>query len=62
VVRKRFATQQVGLQRQLHDWTTTFSFTQSPNGAFSFSFFIAMKAQPSIKFPYNRSTYRSSGN
>ncbi|MEP6831959.1 MAG: putative LPS assembly protein LptD [Gemmatimonas sp.] len=59
VVRKRFATQQVGLQRQLHDWTTTFSFTQSPNGAFSFSFFIAMKAQPSIKFPYNRSTYRS---
>ena len=62
LVRQRFATQQVGLQRQLHDWTTTFSFTQSPNGAFSFSFFIAMKAQPSIKFPYNRSTYRSSGN
>ena len=59
MVRKRFATQQVGLQRQLHDWTTTFSFTQSPNGAFSFSFFIAMKAQPSIKFPYNRSTFRT---
>ncbi|MEO7996549.1 MAG: putative LPS assembly protein LptD [Gemmatimonadaceae bacterium] len=61
VERARFASQQVGLQRQLHDWTTTFSFTQSPNGAFSFAFYIALKAQPSLKFDYNRATYRSSG-
>lgn len=61
VERARFASQQVGLQRQLHDWTTTFSFTQSPNGAFSFAFFIALKAQPSLKFDYNRATYRSTG-
>jgi len=61
VERARFASQQVGLQRQLHDWTTTFSFTQSPNGAFSFAFFIALKAQPSLKFDYNRATFRSTG-
>lgn len=61
VERARFASQQVGLQRQLHDWTTTFSFTQSPNGAFSFAFYIALKAQPSLKFDYNRATYRSTG-
>lgn len=61
VERARFASQQVGLQRQLHDWTTTFAFTQSPNGAFSFSFFIALKAQPSLKFDYNRATYRATG-
>ena len=61
VERARFASQQVGLQRQLHDWTTTFSFTQSPNGAFSFAFFIALKAQPALKFDYNRATYRTTG-
>ncbi|MDQ6611359.1 MAG: hypothetical protein M3Y64_02910 [Gemmatimonadota bacterium] len=61
LVRKRFASQQVGLQRQLHDWTTTFSFNQTPNGAFSFNFFIALKAQPALKFNYDKSTYRTSG-
>ena len=61
VVRARFATQQVALQRQLHDWTTTFSFNQTANGAFSFNFFIALKAQPALKFNYDKSTYRSSG-
>ena len=61
IVRKRFASQQVGLQRQLHDWTTTFSFNQTPNGAFSFNFFIALKAQPALKFNYDKSTYRTSG-
>jgi hypothetical protein len=59
--RGRFASQQIGLQRQLHDWTTTFSFNQSPNGAFSFNFFIALKAQPALKFNYDRATYRSTG-
>ncbi|MEP6765255.1 MAG: putative LPS assembly protein LptD [Gemmatimonadaceae bacterium] len=61
VVRSRFANQQVSLQRQLHDWTTTFSFNQTPNGAFSFNFFIALKAQPALKFNYDKSTYRTSG-
>ena len=60
VVRARFASQQVGLQREMHDWNAVFSFTQAPNGNFSFNFFIALKAQPELKFNYDRQTYRSS--
>ena len=60
VERNRFASQQVGLQRQLHDWNAVFAFTQAPNGNFSFNFFIALKAQPELKFNYDRQTYRQS--
>ncbi len=60
VVRARFASQQIGLQRELHDWNAVFSVTQAPNGNFSFNFFIALKAQPELKFNYDRQTYRSS--
>jgi len=60
VERNRFASQQVGLQRQLHDWNAVFAFTQAPNGNFSFNFFIALKAQPELKFNYDRQTFRQS--
>ena len=60
VERNRFASQQVGLVRQLHDWNAVFSFTQAPNGNFGFNFFIALKAQPELKFNYDRQTYRGS--
>jgi lipopolysaccharide assembly outer membrane protein LptD (OstA) len=60
VERARFASQQVGLQRQLHDWNAVFAFSQTPSGSFSFNFFIALKAQPELKFNYDRQTYRSS--
>ncbi|HYW33224.1 MAG TPA: putative LPS assembly protein LptD [Gemmatimonas sp.] len=60
VTRARFASQQIGLQRSLHDWNAVFSFTQAPNGNFAFNFFIALKAQPELKFNYDRQTYRSS--
>jgi hypothetical protein len=60
VVRARFASQQIGLQRQLHDWNAVFSFSQTPTGSFAFNFFIALKAQPDLKFNYDRQTYRSS--
>ena len=60
VTRARFSSQQIGLQRALHDWNAVFSFTQAPNGNFSFNFFIALKAQPDLKFNYDRQTYRSS--
>jgi hypothetical protein len=59
--RARFASQQVSLQRQLHDWNAVFSFTQAPNGNFAFNFFIALKAQPELKFNYDRQTFRSPG-
>jgi hypothetical protein len=60
VTRARFSSQQIGLQRSLHDWNAVFSFTQAPNGNFAFNFFIALKAQPDLKFNYDRQTYRSS--
>jgi lipopolysaccharide assembly outer membrane protein LptD (OstA) len=60
VERAQFSSQQLGLQRALHDWNAVFSFSQTPNGNFAFNFFIALKAQPDIKFNYDRQTYRSS--
>ncbi|MBI3792148.1 MAG: LPS-assembly protein LptD, partial [Gemmatimonadetes bacterium] len=51
-----FAAQVVSLQRDMHDWKATFSFTQAPNGNASFSFFISLKAEPEIKFNYDRAT------
>jgi hypothetical protein len=59
VVRHEFAMHQVGLQRDLHDWRAIFNFTQSPNGNFAFSFSIALKAQPDLKFDYARNSIRS---
>jgi hypothetical protein len=59
VVRSEFASHQVSLQRDLHDWRAIFAFTQSPNGNFSFNFFVALKSAPDIKFDYNRATYRA---
>lgn len=59
VERARFASQQIGLQRQLHDWNAVFSFSQTQSGSFAFNFFIALKAQPDLKFNYDRQTYRS---
>jgi hypothetical protein len=60
VERASFASQQLGLQRELHDWNAVFSFSQTPSGSFAFNFFIALKAQPELKFNYDRQTYRSS--
>ena len=58
IERGEFASHMVTLQRDLHDWRANFSFTQSPTGSFAFSFFIALKAEPDLKFDYNRATYR----
>jgi hypothetical protein len=59
VERAQFGSQSVTLQRDLHDWRAVFGFSQAPNGAFSFNFFIALKAEPDIKFNYDRSSYGS---
>ena len=59
-VRREFASHQVTLQRDLHDWRAMFGFTQAPNGNFAFTFFVALKAEPDLKFNYDRSSYRSS--
>ncbi len=57
--RRQFASHIVSLQRELHDWRAIFGFTQSPNGNFAFNFRIALKAEPDLKFDYNRATVRS---
>ncbi len=61
VVRKEFGSQSVSLVRNIHDWRAIFGFTQAPNGAFSFTFNVALKAEPDLKFDYNKASYRQSG-
>jgi hypothetical protein len=56
---KEFASQQVTLQRELHDWRAIFAFTQAPNGNFAFNFSIALNAEPELRFPYEKQTYRA---
>jgi len=58
---REFASHAVTLQRELHDWRAIFAFTRTPTGNFSFNFFIALNAQPDLKFDYNRQTYRETG-
>ncbi len=53
-----FAQQTVTLQRDLHDWRAVFGFNKVPNGAFSFVFFISLKAQPDLRLPYQSQSYR----
>ena len=55
---RQFGSHSVSLQRQLHDWNAVFSFNQAQNGNFAFSFFIALTAQPDLKFDYDKQTYR----
>ncbi len=54
-----FAQQTVTLQRDLHDWRAVFGFNRIPNGAFSFTFFISLKAQPELRIPYESRSYRA---
>ena len=55
---RQFASQQVSLQRDLHDWRAIFAFTQAPNGNFAFNFSISLNAEPDLRFPYDKQTYR----
>ncbi len=55
---KKFGSHMVTLQRELHDWRAIFAFTQAPNGNFAFNFFIALTAEPDLKFNYDKQTYR----
>ncbi|MDQ6690057.1 MAG: twin-arginine translocase subunit TatC [Gemmatimonadota bacterium] len=54
----KFGSHNVTLQRDLHDWKAIFSFVQAQNGNFAFSFFIALNAEPDLKFNYDKQTYR----
>jgi hypothetical protein len=54
----KFGSHRVTLQRALHDWKAIFAFTQAQNGNFAFNFFIALNAEPDLKFNYDKQTYR----
>jgi len=56
---KEFASQQLTLQRELHDWRAIFGFNQAPNGNFAFNFSISLNAEPDLRFPYDKQTYRA---
>jgi hypothetical protein len=55
---RQFGAQTLSLARDLHDWRAVFGFTQAPNGNFSFTFFVSLKAEQDVKFNYNRNDYR----
>jgi len=57
-VLREFASHSVQLQRELHDWRAIFAFVQAPNGNFAFNVSIGLKAEPDLKFDYNKQTYR----
>ncbi len=54
----QFADHVVRLDRDLHDWRATFTFIRSPNGNFSFSFFIELIDEPDLKFAYDQRNLR----
>ncbi|HYT83028.1 MAG TPA: hypothetical protein VEK86_06230, partial [Gemmatimonadales bacterium] len=53
---RQFAAHAISLQRDLHRWHASFSFSRSPNGNFGFTFYISLLDQPDIKFDYEQQT------
>lgn len=53
---KRFESQQIQLQRDLHDWRATFNFTKNANGNYALVFSIFLLRLTDIKFDYQQST------
>ncbi len=51
-----FQSQQIQLQRDLHEWRASFNFTKGPNGNFALYFTIYLMSLPDIKFDYNQTT------
>lgn len=52
----RFESQQLQLQRDLHDWRASFNFVRSANGNFALFFSVFLLNLPDIKFDYNQTT------
>ena len=51
-----FLQQNLVLQRDLHDWRASFTFTKNTNGNFALYFTVFLVNLPDIKFDYNQST------
>ena len=56
-VARQFGLHVISLQRDLHRWHASFSFSKSPNGNFAFSFYVSLLDQPDIKFNYQQQSY-----
>ena len=53
---KRFESQQIQLERTLHDWRATFNFTKNANGNYALVFSIVLMRLTDIKFDYQQQT------
>ncbi len=53
---KRFESQQIQLQRDLHDWRATFNFTKNANGNYALVFSIFLLRLTDLKFDYQQQT------
>jgi Tat protein translocase TatC len=56
VIKGTFESQNIQLERDLHDWTARFTFTKAATGNFAVYFGVVLKAINSIKFDYNQTT------
>jgi Tat protein translocase TatC len=54
----QFESQQIQLNRDLHEWRASFNFVRSPNGNFAFYFAIFLTDLPDINYKYNQTTIR----
>ena len=53
---RKFESQQVRLERVLHEWRAGFNFLRAPNGNFAFYFSVYLSDLPDIKFDYNQTS------
>jgi hypothetical protein len=56
-VSQQFGMHAIRLERDLHRWHASFSFTKAPNGNFAFSFYVSLLDQPDIKFDYAQQSF-----
>jgi sec-independent protein translocase protein TatC len=56
-VSQQFGMHIIRLERDLHRWHASFSFTKASNGNFAFSFYVSLLDQPDIKFDYAQQSY-----
>jgi Tat protein translocase TatC len=54
---QRFGQHYVRLERDLHRWHASFSFSRTASGNFAFNFYVALLDQPDIKFDYDQQSY-----
>ena len=54
---KRFESQTVTLQRELHEWRASFRFVRNANGNFAFYFSIFLTDLPDLRYDYQQTTF-----